>query len=85
MPLTAGNTFRELFEAGNLDPDAGIEEAYPLLHTRLKVNADNRTASERRHGAPRSSGIWTLPGMYVPVEIEALRGAYGVPLGGQCS
>src|SRR6266702_3868835 len=70
----------ELFEAGNLDSDPGIEgltRFAVLLHTRLKANADNPSVAGFKSVVCYRTGLDVDVASSVPAAIEALRGAYG--------
>ncbi|KAH9003884.1 amidohydrolase-domain-containing protein [Lactarius hatsudake] len=80
VEVIAEDILTELFEAGQLDSDPGIEgltRFAVLLHTRLKANADNPNVAGFKSIVCYRTGLDVDIASNVPAEIEALRGAYG--------
>ncbi|KAH9057600.1 amidohydrolase-domain-containing protein [Lactarius vividus] len=80
VEVVAEDILTELFEAGQLDSDPGIEgltRFAVLLHTRLKANADNPSVAGFKSVVCYRTGLDVDVASNVPAEIEALRGAYG--------
>jgi hypothetical protein len=80
VEVVAEDILAELFEAGHLDSDPGIEgltRFAMILHTRLKANAGNPSVAGFKSVVCYRTGLDVDAAPNVPAEIEALRGAYG--------